>query len=126
MKDGNEHVKTECRKIWCFFSMLCRDDGTLVNAGERVRTENWRKRVGVEPTKDRQAALPGFEVRTPHQGRFPSPQPNHQLGGESQIATRLPPAQQKPQCRSRSLSVRHLTVLHDEVGIESGVSVLVS
>jgi len=38
----------------------------------------------------------------------------------------LPPAQQKPQCRSRSLSVRHLTVLHDEVGIESGVSVLVS
>src|SRR6202034_4208236 len=30
------------------------------------------KRVGVEPTKDRLAAFPGFEVRTPHQGRFPS------------------------------------------------------
>ena len=28
--------------------------------------------MGVEPTKDRLAALPGFEVRTPHQGRFPS------------------------------------------------------
>jgi hypothetical protein len=28
--------------------------------------------VGVEPTKDRLAASPGFEVRTPHQGRFPS------------------------------------------------------
>lgn len=32
----------------------------------------WRKRVGVEPTKDRLAAPPGFEVRTPHRGRFPS------------------------------------------------------
>ena len=32
----------------------------------------WRKRVGVEPTKDRLAASPGFEVRTPHRGRFPS------------------------------------------------------
>ena len=32
----------------------------------------WRKRVGVEPTKDRLAAPPGFEVRTPHRGRFSS------------------------------------------------------
>src|SRR5262249_16913147 len=32
----------------------------------------WRKRVGVEPTKDRLTASPGFEVRTPHRGRFPS------------------------------------------------------
>ena len=30
----------------------------------------WRKRVGVEPTKNRLAALPGFEVRTPHRGTF--------------------------------------------------------
>src|SRR5262245_1397010 len=32
----------------------------------------WRKREGVEPTKDRLAAPPGFEVRTPHRGRFSS------------------------------------------------------
>jgi hypothetical protein len=38
-----------------------------VSAGEA-----WRKRVGVEPTKDRLTAPPGFEVRTPHQGRFSS------------------------------------------------------
>ena len=29
---------------------------------------NWRKRIGVEPTKDCQAASPGFEVRTSHRG----------------------------------------------------------
>ena len=28
--------------------------------------------MGVEPTKDLLAALPGFEVRTPHRGRFSS------------------------------------------------------
>lgn len=28
--------------------------------------------MGVEPTKDRLAALPGFEVRTPHRGRCSS------------------------------------------------------
>jgi hypothetical protein len=28
--------------------------------------------AGVEPTKSRLAALPGFEVRTPHRGRFSS------------------------------------------------------
>src|SRR5262249_26896661 len=32
----------------------------------------WRKRMGVEPTKDRLAAPPRFEVRTPHRGRFSS------------------------------------------------------
>ena len=32
----------------------------------------WRKRMGVEPTRDRLAAPPGFEVRTPHRGRFSS------------------------------------------------------
>jgi len=32
----------------------------------------WRKGVGVEPTKDRQATSTGFEVRPPHRGRFPS------------------------------------------------------
>ena len=30
--------------------------------------------MGVEPTKDRLAAPPGFEVRTSHRGRFPSRQ----------------------------------------------------
>src|SRR5690606_24859724 len=35
-------------------------------------SETWRKRVGVEPTKDRLAALPGFEVRTSHRGRCSS------------------------------------------------------
>src|SRR2546422_5020325 len=29
---------------------------------------HWRKRVGVEPTKDRLTALTGFEVRSPHRG----------------------------------------------------------
>ncbi len=32
----------------------------------------WRRRVGVEPTWDRLAAPLGFEVRTPHRGRFSS------------------------------------------------------
>src|SRR5690606_3517468 len=32
----------------------------------------WRKRMGVEPTKDRLSAPPGFEVRTPHQERVSS------------------------------------------------------
>jgi hypothetical protein len=31
-----------------------------------------RKGMGVEPTKDRPTAPPGFEVRTPHRGRVPS------------------------------------------------------
>src|SRR5499427_7956339 len=34
--------------------------------------QTWRKRMGVESTKDRLAAPPGFEVRTPHRGRFSS------------------------------------------------------
>jgi hypothetical protein len=36
----------------------------------------WRKRMGVEPTKDRLAAPPGFEVRTPHRGRLSSNRSN--------------------------------------------------
>ena len=32
----------------------------------------WRKRVGVEPTKDRLSAPSGFEVRTSHRGRISS------------------------------------------------------
>ena len=32
----------------------------------------WRKRVGVEPTKDRLTAPPGFEVRTHHRMRISS------------------------------------------------------
>ncbi len=34
--------------------------------------EDWRKRVGVEPTKNRLAALSGFEGQPPHRERFPS------------------------------------------------------
>ena len=44
-------------------------------AGALIRLlRAWRKRVGVEPTKDRLAAPPGFEVRTPHRGQFSSRQ----------------------------------------------------
>src|SRR5262245_133493 len=34
--------------------------------------KRWRKRVGVEPTKDRLTTLTGFEVQPPHQGRVSS------------------------------------------------------
>jgi hypothetical protein len=40
--------------------------------GSPAVARTWRKREGVEPTKDRLAAPPGFEVRTPHRGRFSS------------------------------------------------------
>jgi hypothetical protein len=43
---------------------------SLSCASRSLPRRSWRKRAGVEPTKDRLAALPGFEVRTPHQGRF--------------------------------------------------------
>src|SRR5882724_2033416 len=36
------------------------------------RWKRWRKRVGVEPTKDRLTTLTGFEVQPPHQGRVSS------------------------------------------------------
>src|ERR1700677_4430463 len=38
----------------------------------RSSGRGWRKRVGVEPTRDRLAAPHGFEVRAPHRGRFSS------------------------------------------------------
>src|SRR3984893_12759033 len=44
----------------------------LVMSGIMRASQAWRKRMGVEPTKDRLAAPPGFEVRTPHRGRFSS------------------------------------------------------
>lgn len=34
--------------------------------------EIWRKRAGVEPTRDRMAAPPGFEDRAPHRGTISS------------------------------------------------------
>ena len=34
--------------------------------------QNWRKRVGVEPTKNRLTALSGFEGQPPHRERFSS------------------------------------------------------
>jgi hypothetical protein len=48
------------------------DLGSAFVGGEGRRRSFWRKRVGVEPTKDRLTAPPGFEVRTPHRGRFSS------------------------------------------------------
>jgi len=41
--------------------------------------DRWRKRVGVEPTKNRLAALPGFEVRTSHRGAFLFRKPGREL-----------------------------------------------
>ena len=73
----------------------------------------WRKRVGVEPTKDRLAALPGFEVRTPHQGRFPS---SVELG---------PLSCKLRQDRNRLIDMRSLTVRLPEpliADIEGGVA----
>ena len=42
---------------------------------------SWRKRVGVEPTKDRLTAPAGFEVRPPHRGRFSSNELGTALAG---------------------------------------------
>jgi hypothetical protein len=39
---------------------------------EVLRGREWRKRVGVEPTKNRLTALSGFEGQPPHRERFPS------------------------------------------------------
>src|SRR5262245_59318897 len=36
------------------------------------RREEWRKRMGVEPTKERLTPLTGFEARPPHRGSIPS------------------------------------------------------
>ena len=65
MADVGGRVKTLKLGIVAIF-------GWLPNVGGRGRTCFWRKRVGVEPTKDRLTAPPGFEVRTPHRGRFSS------------------------------------------------------
>ena len=46
--------------------------GSVGEVGHAVPRFEWRKRVGVEPTRDRLTAPPGFEVRTPHRGRFSS------------------------------------------------------
>lgn len=45
-------------------------DRCRTSALPRSRSTAGRKRVGVEPTKNRLAALPGFEVRTSHRGAF--------------------------------------------------------
>src|SRR3569833_2960377 len=57
-----------------------------------VVPEDWRKRVGVEPTKSRLATLSGFEGQPPHRERFPSARDN---GGSTKLChrrTRLPAA----------------------------------
>src|SRR5476651_2763138 len=41
-------------------------------AGRMLSDGSWRKRVGVEPTKNRLAALSGFEGQPLHRERFPS------------------------------------------------------
>jgi hypothetical protein len=34
--------------------------------------KKWRKKMGVEPTRERLTPPTGFEARPPHQGRFSS------------------------------------------------------
>ncbi len=56
---------------------------------------SWRKRVGVEPTKDRLTAPAGFEVRPPHRGRFSSNELGTALDGKyytkGRVRCDLPP-----------------------------------
>jgi hypothetical protein len=40
----------------------------MVKQNPELVYAKWRKRVGVEPTKDRLTTLTGFEVRPPHRG----------------------------------------------------------
>ncbi len=56
---------------------VSRDHGGASGAARHA----WRKRVGVEPTKNRLAALPGFEVRTSHRGAFLFPGSRHRPRG---------------------------------------------
>jgi hypothetical protein len=72
MKHGNEHVKTECRE-YGVFSAYC------VVATERWRTPRnmYERRTGgreweSNPPRTGKRLFPGFEVRTPHRGRFSS------------------------------------------------------
>jgi hypothetical protein len=72
MKHGNEHVKTECRE-YGVFSAYC------VVATKRWRTPRnvYDRRTGgreweSNPPRTGKRLFPGFEVRTPHRGRFSS------------------------------------------------------
>jgi hypothetical protein len=85
-------------------------DGHSVFSG-RMPRENWRKRVGVEPTKDRQAAPTGFEVRPPHRERFPSLR-NLRASLDSEI----------PERRSRINEKRATGNVQLQVGGERGTS----
>ena len=73
----------------------------------------WRKRVGVEPTKDWLTAPPGFEVRTFHRERFPSTDRSIRLGrftGERTVpleTARIDPSY-VTMARSNTLSVKEL------------------
>src|SRR5215475_5912886 len=52
------------------------DRSALIGLPWTLSDEDWRKRVGVEPTKSRLATLSGFEGQPPHRERFPSARNN--------------------------------------------------
>src|SRR5215470_7887785 len=54
------------------WSMLQADATWKCANSTKRKKHNRRKRVGVEPTRDWLTTPPGFEVRTPHRGRFSS------------------------------------------------------
>ena len=47
-------------------------DSELLSRNIVYNQHELAEEAGVEPTKSRLATLPGFEVRTPHRGRFSS------------------------------------------------------
>ena len=49
-----------------------RDESGFIGLRWTLSDEDWRKGVGVEPTKSRLATLSGFEGQPPHRERFPS------------------------------------------------------
>ncbi len=72
MKDGSEHVKTECQK-YGVFSACCivttvrwRTPGNVYE--QRTGGREWES----NPPRTGKRLFPGFEVRTPHRGRFSS------------------------------------------------------
>src|SRR5690348_11122158 len=65
--------------------------------------EDWRKRVGVEPTKSRLATLSGFEGQPPHRERFPSAGDN---GGSAESCHRRTQFRRQPASKPGRKSLR--------------------
>src|SRR5262245_52632137 len=55
--------------------------------------DGWRRRMGVEPTRDRLTAPPGFEVRSPHRERDSSVVQLRRIGRKQGDARRVDAAQ---------------------------------